>query len=55
MKKEKLLQVRVSDMDMEMVKALAFAERRTVSSYVRWLISLAVDRRIVIADQARGN
>jgi len=55
MKKDKLLQVRVSDDDMDMVRQLAEADRRSVSSYVRWLIGLAVERKIVLQDSIKLN
>ena len=53
--KDRRLQLRVSETDLEMVRRLAEAEQRTVSGYVRWLISLAVDRKQLLKDMSHDN
>ena len=54
-KRERFIQVRVNDIEKEMAERLAAAQGRSLSSYVRWLVSLAVDQKTVLGDARNGN
>jgi hypothetical protein len=55
MKREKYLMVKVSDEEKEAAENLAKASGRTVSNFIRRLISLEVDKHILLKDSATNN
>ena len=55
MSKDKRIAIRMSEIDLEMVKRLATIEKRTISGYIRWLINLEVDKRLALKDASYDN
>lgn len=53
--RDKLIQVRVNEMELEMAQRLAAAEQRSIASMIRRLISLEVDKYQALKDASHGN
>lgn len=54
-KKDKWLKIRVTETDLEMLRRLSDGDGRTMSGYIRRLISLEVDKKQLLKDASYGN